>query len=159
MFIPSFPSALAILEKGPFFVIFVAAAIIAFLVFFTILIKFFGIWLQARTAGAPVSLLNLVFMRFRKVPPALIVNSRITAVKAGLPFSTDQLEAHYLSGGDITHVVLAMIAADKAGISLSYDRACAIDLATKDTGKTVLEAVRTPSPKTVLPLTLAPESP
>ena len=113
------------------------------MIFFTILIKFFGIWLQARTAGAPVSLLNLVFMRFRKVPPALIVNSRITAVKAGLPFTTDQLEAHYLSGGDITHVVLAMIAADKAGISLSYDRACAIDLATKDTGKTVLEAVRT----------------
>ena len=143
MFIPSFPSVLALFEKGPFAVIFGAAAIIAFLIFFTILIKFFGIWLQARTAGAPVSLLNLVFMRFRKVPPALIVNSRITAVKAGLPFSTDQLEAHYLSGGDITHVVLAMIAADKAGISLSYDRACAIDLATKDTGKTVLEAVRT----------------
>jgi|TARA_B110000908_G_scaffold57096_1_gene69527 uncharacterized protein YqfA (UPF0365 family) len=113
------------------------------IVFFFILIKFFGIWLQARTAGAPVSMMNLVFMRFRKVPPALIVNSRITAMKAGLPFSTDQLEAHYLSGGDITHVVLAMIAADKAGIALPYDRACAIDLATKDTGKTVLEAVRT----------------
>ena len=85
MFIPSFPSVLALFEKGPFAVIFGAAAIIAFLIFFTILIKFFGIWLQARTAGAPVSLLNLVFMRFRKVPPALIVNSRITAVKAGLP--------------------------------------------------------------------------
>jgi len=130
-------------SDGPIGIILIGIAIIISLVFFTILIKFFGIWLQARTAGAPVSLLNLVFMRFRKVPPALIVNSRITSVKAGIPFTTDQLEAHYLSGGDITHVVLAMIAADKAGISLSYDRACAIDLATKDTGKTVLEAVRT----------------
>ncbi len=124
-------------------VIALGVAIVIGIIFFVILVKFFGIWIQARTAGAPVSLLNLVFMRLRKVPPALIVNSRITAVKAGLPFTTDQLEAHYLSGGDIPHVVLAMIAADKAGISLPFDRACAIDLATKDTGKTVLEAVRT----------------
>ncbi len=140
---PSLTAILASSESSALSVILLAVAVIVCLIFFTILIKFFGIWLQARTAGAPVSLLNLVFMRFRKVPPSLIVNSRITAVKAGLPFTTDLLEAHYLSGGDITHVVLAMIAADKAGISLSYDRACAIDLATKDTGKTVLEAVRT----------------
>jgi len=134
-----------ILAEDPNFVgvLLLGVAVIIGVIFFVILIKFFGIWIQARTAGAPVSLLNLVFMRLRKVPPALIVNSRITAVKAGLPFTTDQLEAHYLSGGDIPHVVLAMIAADKAGISLSFDRACAIDLATKDTGKTVLEAVRT----------------
>jgi len=67
-------------------------AVIIGIVFFFILIKFFGIWLQARTAGAPVSLMNLVFMRFRKVHPALIVNSRITAVKAGLPFTTTHID-------------------------------------------------------------------
>jgi len=123
--------------------ILIGAAVLVGIVFFLMLFSSFNLWFQARVAGAPVGLLNLVFMRFRKVPPSLIVNGRITAVKAGLPFSTDQLEAHYLSGGDVTHVVLAMIAADKAGISLDYDKACAIDLATKDTGKTVLEAVRT----------------
>ncbi len=123
--------------------ILLGVAVIIGLIIFGLLFQFFGIWLQALTAGARVSLVNLFFMRVRKVPPALIVNSRITAVKAGLPFTTDQLEAHYLSGGDITHVVLAMIAADKAGITLSFESACAIDLATKDTGKTVLEAVRT----------------
>ncbi len=78
-------------------ILLLGVAVIIGVIFFVILVKFFGIWIQARTAGAPVSLLNLVFMRLRKVPPALIVNSRITAVKAGLPFTTDQLEAHYLS--------------------------------------------------------------
>ncbi|MBK1792619.1 flotillin-like protein FloA [Persicirhabdus sediminis] len=112
-------------------------------IFGLILMNFFGLWIQAKSAGAPVSIINLVFMRFRKVPPALIVNSRITAMKANLAYSTDSLEAHYLSGGDVTNVVLALIAADKAGIPLTFERACAIDLATKDTGKTVLEAVRT----------------
>ncbi|MGC6427929.1 MAG: flotillin-like protein FloA [Akkermansiaceae bacterium] len=117
---------------------------VIFLLFFVLLLaNFLGIWIQARAAGVPVSLLNLLFMRFRKVHPATIVNSRITAAKAGLDYSTDQLEAHYLAGGDVINVVLALVAAEKAGISLSYDRACAIDLATKDTGKTVLEAVRT----------------
>lgn len=68
---------------------------------------------------------------------------RITAAKAGLDISTDELEAHFLAGGDIVDCVLALIAAEKAGIPLSYDRACAIDLAVKGTSKTVLEAVRT----------------
>lgn len=63
--------------------------------------------------------------------------------KAGLDISTDELEAHFLAGGDIVDCVLALIAAEKAGIPLSYDRACAIDLAVKGTSKTVLEAVRT----------------
>lgn len=126
------------------FPIILGVAGVIFLLFFgLLLINFLGIWIQARAAGVPVSLLNLLFMRFRKVHPSTIVNSRITAAKAGLNYSTDQLEAHYLAGGDIINVVLALVAAEKAGISLSFDRACAIDLATKDTGKTVLEAVRT----------------
>lgn len=119
--------------------IIVVVALIAFLV----LAKFIGIWIRARVSNAPVGFLNLIAMWIRKVPPALIVDSRITAVKAGLDFSTDQLEAHYLAGGHVDDVVLAMVAADKAAIPLSYDRACAIDLAVKGTTKTVLEAVRT----------------
>ena len=121
----------------------ITVAVIALLIVGVVFINFFGLWIQAKAAGAPVSLLNLIMMRFRKVHPGTIVNSRITAAKAGLNYTTDQLEAHYLAGGDIINVVLALVAADKAGISLSFDKACAIDLATKDTGKTVLEAVRT----------------
>src|SRR5215216_7062602 len=108
-----------------------------------VLFNFFGLWLRARIANAPVSLGKMVGMRLRKVPVGLIVDNRITAVKAGLDVRSDPLEAHYLAGGDVGHVVLALIAADKAGIPLDYNRACAIDLATKGTGKTVLEAVRT----------------
>jgi uncharacterized protein YqfA (UPF0365 family) len=82
-------------------------------------------------------------MRLRRVPIGLIVDSRITAVKAGIDLDTDPLEAHYLAGGNVSHVILALIAAAKAGLSLDFDRACAIDLAIKGTSKTVLEAVRT----------------
>lgn len=108
-----------------------------------VFINFFGLWIQAKAASAPVSLLTLVMMRFRKVNPSIIVNSKITAAKAGLIYNSNELEAHYLAGGDVINVVLALVAAEKAGIALPFNRACAIDLATKDTGKTVLEAVRT----------------
>ncbi len=108
-----------------------------------VLFNFLGIFVRAWVAGAYVGLGNMVAMRLRGVPVALIVDSRITAVKAGIQLATDPLEAHYLAGGNVQQVVLALIAADKAGIPLDFDRACAIDLATKGTGKTVLEAVRT----------------
>jgi uncharacterized protein YqfA (UPF0365 family) len=113
------------------------------LVLVTILINFFGVWLRAKIADAPVPFSKLIGMRLRKVPVGMIVDSRITSVKAGIPQETDFLEAHYLSGGNVPHVVLALIAADKAGIKLDFNRACAIDLAIKGTSKTVLEAVRT----------------
>jgi uncharacterized protein YqfA (UPF0365 family) len=113
------------------------------LVFFIVLANFFGVWLRAKLANAPVGFSRLIGMRLRRVPVGLIVDSRITALKAGLNLDTDDLEAHYLSGGNVSHVVLALIAADKAGITLDYNRACAIDLAIKGTSKTVLEAVRT----------------
>ncbi len=113
------------------------------LVVAVILFNFLGIFVRAWVAGAYVGLGNMVAMRLRGVPVALIVDSRITAVKAGIQLATDPLEAHYLAGGNVQQVVLALIAADKAGIPLDFDRACAIDLATKGTGKTVLEAVRT----------------
>jgi uncharacterized protein YqfA (UPF0365 family) len=117
-------------------------AVFAF-IFAIVLFNFFGLWLRARIANAPVGIGKMVGMRLRKVPVGLIVDNRITAVKAGIEIPSDPLEAHYLAGGDVGHVILALIAADKAGISLDFNRACAIDLATKGTGKTVLEAVRT----------------
>ena len=113
------------------------------LILVVILFNFLGIWIRALVAKAPVGLFNMVAMRLRRVPVGLIVDSRITAVKAGLEIPSDPLEAHYLAGGNVDQVILALIAADKAGISLDFNRACAIDLATKGTGKTVLEAVRT----------------
>ena len=130
-------------EPSVFSMIIAGAFLLAGLIFVYLLLKFFKTWLRAKLSQAPVAFGSLIGMWLRKVPFELIVDSRITAVKAGLDYSTDSLEAHYLAGGDIANVVLALIAADKAGISLDFTRACAIDLATKDTGKTVLEAVRT----------------
>jgi uncharacterized protein YqfA (UPF0365 family) len=121
----------------------IGLAFVVGLVLLVILFNFFGIWLRAKIADAPVSFARLVGMRLRRVPVGMIVDSRITAVKAGIPLDTDELEAHYLAGGNVDQVVLALIAADKAGIKLDFNRACAIDLAIKGTTKTVLEAVRT----------------
>jgi uncharacterized protein YqfA (UPF0365 family) len=106
-------------------------------------LSFFAIWLRAVSSGAPVGPFELVALRLRSVPVGLVVDTRITAVKSGIPLTIDDLSTHYLSGGNIEMVVLALIAARKAGIHLDFDRACAIDLATKGTGKTVLEAVKT----------------
>ena len=96
------------------------------------------LWFQALVSGARVGLFNIVFMRFRKVPPKLIVESLIMAVKAGITLDTDGLESHYLAGGNVTRVVQSLIAADKANIDLKFNRAAAIDLA----GRNVLEAVQ-----------------
>jgi uncharacterized protein YqfA (UPF0365 family) len=82
-------------------------------------------------------------MRLGGVPVDLVVDARITAVKAGIEVSTDKISAHFLAGGNVVPTVQAIIAAQKAGIELGWDRACAIDLATKGSGKSVLEAVRT----------------
>lgn len=117
--------------------------IILGIIIVVILMNFFGIWLRAKLAGAAVSYGQLIGMRLRRVPLGLIVDARINVVKAGIPLETNELEAHFLSGGNVNHVVLALIAANKAGINLDFDRACAIDLAIKGTSKTVLEAVRT----------------
>jgi uncharacterized protein YqfA (UPF0365 family) len=108
-----------------------------------IIASFFSIWLRALLAKAPIGFLNLIAMRLRGVPGSLVVDARITASKAGIEISTDLLEAHYLAEGNLVQTIQALIAADKAGISLDWQRACAIDLATKGTGKSVVEAVRT----------------
>ncbi|MGY8752386.1 MAG: flotillin-like protein FloA [Phycisphaerales bacterium] len=101
--------------------------------------QYIGLYLQAWVSGAKVGFVDLVMMRFRKVNARSIVINRISAKKAGIELTTDELEAHYLAGGQITNVVRAMIAADKARIDLSWEIATAIDLA----GRDILEAVRT----------------
>ena len=133
----------SLIQGNPLPLIIGVIGILLLLFVVLVFINFFGLWIQAKAASAPVSIVNLIMMRFRKVNPSIIVNSKITAAKAGLIYSTDELEAHFLAGGDIINVALALVAAEKAGITLPFNRACAIDLATKDTGKTVLEAVRT----------------
>lgn len=97
-----------------------------------------SLWFQSLVSGAKVGLLNIIFMRFRKVPPKLIVESKIMSTKANLAISTDALEAHFLAGGNVLRVVQALIAAAKANIPLVFDRCAAIDLA----GRNVLEAVQ-----------------
>jgi uncharacterized protein YqfA (UPF0365 family) len=101
--------------------------------------QFISLWVQALVSGARVGLVDLVMMKFRKVDPRTIVYNRISAKKAGLEISTNQLESHYLAGGRVTNVVRAMIAADKAKIDLGWDMGTAIDLA----GRDILDAVKT----------------
>ncbi|HYE33584.1 MAG TPA: flotillin-like protein FloA [Methylomirabilota bacterium] len=113
------------------------------LILFLVVINFFSVWIRALFSGARVTFTELIALRLRNVPVGLVVDNRITAVKSGLDITIDDLSTHYLAGGSIEMVVLALIAAGKAGIRLDFDRACAIDLATKGTGKTVLEAVKT----------------
>ena len=109
------------------------------LVMASVFLAFFRMWIRAMLSGAGVSLLSLVGMSLRKVNPAIIVDSRIMAVKAGLHISTNELETHYLAGGNVVRVVQALIAASKANIKLSFQQCTAIDLA----GRDVLDAVRT----------------
>jgi uncharacterized protein YqfA (UPF0365 family) len=125
----------------PFIALIVVAVVGLILV--GIFLSFFGTWLKARLNGAPVSVANLLGMRLGGVPYNLVVTARITAVKAGIPITTDKIAAHFLAGGNVLRTVQALIAAQKAGIVLDWDRACAIDLATKGSGKSVVEAVRT----------------
>ncbi len=115
----------------------IGLAVAALIVFFYVG-SVISLWMQALVSGAHVGLMNIVFMRFRKVPPQLVVVSKIMAVKAGIDLSTDELESHFLAGGNIMKVVQALIAADKANIPLAFKRAVAIDLA----GRNVLKAVQ-----------------
>jgi len=97
-----------------------------------------GLWFTALVSDVRISLLQLVLMRWRKVPPSVIVNSLITSTKAGLSLKRDDLEAHYLAGGRVQKVVMALISAEKANIALDFKTATSIDLA----GRDVLEAVQ-----------------
>ncbi|MCX7970761.1 MAG: flotillin-like protein FloA [Negativicutes bacterium] len=97
-----------------------------------------GLWISALAAGVNINIFTLIGMRLRRVPPSKIVLPLIKANKAGLPLAVNQLEAHYLAGGNVDRVVDALIAAQRAQIPLAFERAAAIDLA----GRDVLEAVQ-----------------
>lgn len=112
--------------------------VVIVIVMFFFVASSLSLWVQALVSGAKVGLFNIVFMKFRKVPPKVIVKAKIMAVKAGIAITTDELESHFLAGGDVMRVVQALIAADKANIDLKFKRAAAIDLA----GRNVLEAVQ-----------------
>ena len=96
------------------------------------------LWVEALSAGARVGMGYLVGMRLRKVSPPAVVRPLIWATKAGIPLKVDDLEAHYLAGGQVERVVRALISADKASIEMSFQQAAAIDLA----GRDVFEAVQ-----------------
>jgi uncharacterized protein YqfA (UPF0365 family) len=97
-----------------------------------------GLWFQALVSGVRISLLQLIFMRWRKVPPSVLVVAMIEADKAGIKLNRDELEAHYLAGGHVQQVVHALVSANKANIDLSFKMATAIDLA----GRDVFQAVQ-----------------
>lgn len=97
-----------------------------------------GLWITALFSNVPVGIGSLIGMRFRKVPPAIIVNAMISATKAGLTIKLNEMEAHYMAGGDVNKVINALISADKANIPLDFKAATAIDLA----GRDVFEAVQ-----------------
>ena len=118
----------------------VLALLFIAVIFLIIFFRFIpiGLWIRALASGVRVSFITLFGMRFRKVNPAAIVDPLITARKAGLGLTIDELEIHYLSGGNVQRVVNALISADKAQIPLSFKQATAIDLA----GRDVFEAVQ-----------------
>jgi uncharacterized protein YqfA (UPF0365 family) len=98
-----------------------------------------GLWVTAQVSisGKSVSIIQLIFMRIRKVPPSLIVNALINGNKAGIPVSSNELETHFMAGGNVNNVVKALISADKASIPLDFNMAAAIDLAGRDVADAV----------------------
>ncbi len=114
--------------------------IVGVIVFLMIILYFvpLGLWFQALVSGVRISLIQLIFMRWRKVPPSVIVRALIEGIKAGLTLNRNALEAHYLAGGHVEKVVHALVSAEKANIDLQFNMATAIDLA----GRDVFEAVQ-----------------
>jgi uncharacterized protein YqfA (UPF0365 family) len=125
------------IDTGAFGALTLLVLVVAVLVIVLYLIPV-RLWVAAFASGAYVGLFTLVGMRLRRVPPSTIVTARISAVKAGLDISVNDLEAHYLAGGNVVNVVNALISADKANIAMPFKRAAAIDLA----GRDVLAAVK-----------------
>ncbi|WP_118194205.1 flotillin-like protein FloA [Albibacterium indicum] len=116
-----------------FMVIGIVVAIFILLYFLPV-----NLWFTAQLSGVRVNLLNLLLMRLRKVSPSLVVNSMIISTKAGLNITSNEIETHYLAGGNVNRVIKALISADKANIPLSFKSATAIDLA----GRDVFDAVQ-----------------
>lgn len=118
----------------PLVIFAIVVAISVFLFYFPL-----GLWIRTLAAGVPISMLSLIRMRLIGIKPGVIVDNLVRARKAGLPLTVDQMQSHYLAGGNVDNVTLAMIAAQRAEIPLEWQRAAAIDLA----GRNVLEALQT----------------
>ncbi|HOO24158.1 MAG TPA: flotillin-like protein FloA [Paludibacteraceae bacterium] len=115
--------------------------LVALVILFFYYVPFF-LWLSAKVSGVDISLIQLFLMRIRKVPPTIIVNAMIEAHKAGLKsIRRDDLEAHYLAGGNVVRVVHALVSSSKANIDLSFQMATAIDLAGRDVDEAVQMSV------------------
>ena len=119
---------------GAVFIFILIVLFFVFLYYFPI-----GLWIRTMAAGVPLGIVSLVRMRLIGIPPGVIVTNLVRARKAGLDITVDQLQSHFLAGGNIEAVTLAMIAAQRAQIPLEWQRAAAIDLA----GRNVLEALQT----------------
>lgn len=117
-------------------ILFIVGAIIA--LFLLLYILPVNLWFTAQLSGVRINLLNLVLMRLRKVSPSLVTNAMITSTKAGLNITSNDIETHYLAGGNVNNVIKALISADKANIPLDFKLATAIDLA----GRDVFDAVQ-----------------
>jgi uncharacterized protein YqfA (UPF0365 family) len=120
---------------GIYVIIIVGAIILLWIILYFIPI---GLWFQALVSGVRISLLQLIFMRWRKIPPSVVAGAMIEADKAGIKLNRDELEAHFLAGGHVPQVVHALVSANKANIDLSFKMATAIDLA----GRDVFQAVQ-----------------
>ena len=123
------------MEIGFLFVVGILALIAIWVIFYFVPV---GLWFTALISGAHISLLQMILMRWRKIPVSSIVSSMIEGTKAGLKLNPNSLEAHYLAGGNFRNVVHALVSAQKAGINLNFEEATAIDLA----GRDVFEAVQ-----------------
>jgi uncharacterized protein YqfA (UPF0365 family) len=121
----------------PTFLLIVIVSILAFIILFTYFVPI-RLWFTAVVSGVKVSILQLILMRFRKVPPSLVINAMITATKAGILVNINDIETHYLASGNVNNVIKALISADKANIPLNFKMATAIDLA----GRDVFDAVQ-----------------
>src|ERR1700678_2985821 len=120
--------------SGAVVIFLVVIAFFAFLYYFPI-----GLWIRTIAAGVPLGIIALVRMRLIGIPPGIIVTNYVRARKAGLNLTVDQMQSHFLAGGNVEAVTLAMIAAQRAQIPLDWQRAAAIDLA----GRNVVEALQT----------------
>ena len=114
----------------------VVAVVLLFLVFFRYVP--IGLWIRARASGVPLTIFTLIGMRLRRISPQRLVDTLIMSSKAGLNLTVNQLEKHFLAGGNIERVVKSLVSAQQAGIKLTFEQACAIDLA----GRDVLQAVQ-----------------
>jgi uncharacterized protein YqfA (UPF0365 family) len=124
------------MENPAYLIVIVIGSIIA--LFLLLYILPVNLWFTAQLSGVRINLLNLVLMRLRKVSPSLVVNAMITSTKAGLNITSNEIETHYLAGGNVNNVIKALISADKANIPLDFKLATAIDLA----GRDVFDAVQ-----------------